>query len=337
MNKLCLLSCLVLAVSAQAQSAPEVVFTGDNFMNVWQQTPQFTANMNWIGAGIQVQPLFGPGSKAVDADFQAAVVSRHPVFVQILTGASDITTIRDAIPQGYAWHQFANGVMGMVGMAQKAGIKVILGNLPTDGEFLVDPQSVQLFNAWLAQYGLANNIPVVNYHDALCNCVGSTSTPSTPDLNLFSALPQPGGAPTEYVPNDAGYALITQMAQIAIQTYGLTIKSGYLINVETRSPEINSDQPLASQVNNVGEGTTVQFTPVAQWSDGVSRPMLNQDYNGLKGTWSSTNPAVMYVNQHGQAFAYNAGKADIWFRSASGVYFSPWTMTVTLVFPDGCC
>jgi hypothetical protein len=135
------------------------------------------------------------------------------------------------------------------------------------------------------------------------------------------------------VPNDAGYALITQMARIAVQTYSLTIKSGYLSNMET----VNFGQPLAPQVNNVTEGTTVQFNPVAQWSDGVSRPMLNQDYNGLKGTWSSTNPAVMYVNQQGQAFAYGVGKADIWFRSASGVYFSPWTMTVTLVFPDGCC
>ena len=197
------------------------------------------------------------------------------------------------------------------------------------------PQPVQLFNAWLAQYGLANNIPVVNYHDALCQCVGSTSPSSNlGSSTLFSALPpQPGGTPTEYVPNDAGYALITQMAQIAVQTYSLTIESGYLSNVET----VNFQQPLAPQVNNVTEGTTVQFTPVAQWSDGVARPMLNQDYNGLKGTWSSTNPAVMYVNQQGQAFAYGVGKADIWFKSASGVYFSPWTMTVTLVFPDGYC
>lgn len=279
--------------------------------------------------------VLGPGSSAVEADFQAAVVSQHPAFVQILTGASDISNERDAIPEGYVWHQFANAVTAMVGMAQKAGIKVILGNIPTDDELLVPPQPVQLFNAWLAQYGLANNIPVVNYHDALCQCVGSTSPSSNlGSSTLFSALPpQPGGTPTEYVPNDAGYALITQMAQIAVQTYSLTIESGYLSNVET----VNFQQPLAPQVNNVTEGTTVQFTPVAQWSDGVARPMLNQDYNGLKGTWSSTNPAVMYVNQQGQAFAYGVGKADIWFKSASGVYFSPWTMTVTLVFPDGYC
>jgi hypothetical protein len=71
----CLFSCL-LTTTAHTQTAPKVVFTGDNFMNAWQQTPQFTANKNWTGAGIQVPPLFGPGSKAVEADFHAAVVSQ---------------------------------------------------------------------------------------------------------------------------------------------------------------------------------------------------------------------------------------------------------------------
>jgi hypothetical protein len=123
----CLFSCL-LTTTAHTQTAPKVVFTGDNFMNAWQQTTQFTANKNWIGAGIRVQGPLGPGSSAVEADFQGAVVSQHPALVQILTGASDITNERDAIPEGYVWHQFANAVTAMVGMAQKAGIKVILGN-----------------------------------------------------------------------------------------------------------------------------------------------------------------------------------------------------------------
>lgn len=37
--------------------------------------------------------------------------------------------------------------------------------------------------------------------------------------------------------------------------------------------------------------------------------MLNQDFDGFKGVWTSSNPAVMYINQQGQAFAYTAGKA----------------------------
>jgi hypothetical protein len=70
----CLFSCL-LTTTAHTQTAPKVVFTGDNFMNAWQQTTQFTANKNWIGAGIQVQGPLGPGSSAVEADFQAAAIA----------------------------------------------------------------------------------------------------------------------------------------------------------------------------------------------------------------------------------------------------------------------
>jgi len=63
--------------------------------------------------------------------------------------------------------------MQMVAMAKKANIKVILGNVlysPTPGQ---DPEAVIFMNAWLDQYGRANNIPVVNYNSAFCQCVGS--------------------------------------------------------------------------------------------------------------------------------------------------------------------
>jgi hypothetical protein len=336
MNKavFCLVSCLLVS-TVHAQTTPKVVFTGDNFTLAWQQTSQFTANKNWIGAGVSVGCCYGTGSGNVEADFQANVINQHPAFVHILTGGSDISLVRDAIPYGVAWHQYEEALVAMVGMAQKANIKVILGNIPTVDTPPIgdDPQSVQLFNTWLANYGLTNNIPVVNYHDALCQCVGSTSPNDTFAYSLSVQPTTPNQL--DSIANDAGYALITQMAQIAIQTYGLTIKSGYLSNVVTRYGLVNADPPpsVLSQVNNVVEGETVTFIPQANWSDGGVRPMLNQDFNGLKGTWTSSNPAVMYVNQQGETFAYSAGTANISFRSASGVYFSPWTMTVTEVYP----
>ena len=40
------------------------------------------------------------GSATVEQDFQANVVNQHPAFVHILTGGSDIGTVRDAIPLG---------------------------------------------------------------------------------------------------------------------------------------------------------------------------------------------------------------------------------------------
>jgi hypothetical protein len=336
MNKVvCLVVVCLLVSVVHAQTSPKVVFTGDGFTYNWQQTSQFTANKNWIGAGLNVGCCYGIGSTNLVYAFQTDVINQHPAFVHILTGGSDISDIRDAIPYGAVWQQYENAIIYMVGMAQKANIKVILGNLPTDtGAMSSDPQSTQVFNAWLASYGLANNIPVVNYHDALCQCVGSTSPNDTFPYPLGVQPPTPNPY-IPSVPNDAGYALITQMAQIAIRTYGLTIKSGYLSNVVIRYGLVNAFPPQSdlSQQNDVAQGEILSFIPQAKWSDGVVRPMLNQDFNGLRGTWTSSNPTVMQVNQQGQAVAYLPGKATINFRSASGVYFSPWVMTVGAIYP----
>jgi hypothetical protein len=325
----CLLAWSFLSITASAQTAPKVVFTGDQFTLDWQVTPQFTANHNWIGAGVHIYAL-NPGTSTVEQDFQTNVINQHPAFVHIITGAADIADITDSSPLGVVWHEYQEALVQMVGMAQKANIKVILGNIPGNpGVVNPYPQGTQLFNAWLADYGIANHIPVVNYHDALCQCVGSTS-PNDTYASSLSAYPPPD--PNNSTPNDAGYALITQMAQTAIQTYGLTIKSGYLNNVLT-VPAFEDDGRPTTNTNDVYEGEVLVFTPQAKWSDGVVRPMLNQDFNGLKGIWTSSNPAVMYVNQQGQAFAYSAGKATISFRSASGVTFSPWIMTVEEIYP----
>ena len=121
--------------------------------------------------------------------------------------------------------------------------------------------------------------------------------------------------------------LMTQMAQTAIATYGLSRRGGYLSNVIL--PDANVQYPeTPTQVNNVMVGRQLVFTAQARWNDGVVRPMLNFDYDGMDGIWTSSNPAVMYISQQGQAMALGAGTAIISFRSASSIPFSPWSMTV---------
>lgn len=306
--------------AATAQTVPEVVFVGEDFTTAWQATPQFTANTNWIGAGIQNPGAFG-GSDLVLENFQTDVINQHPAFVHIMTGFGDLTTIKDSTPLGFVAQNWESDIMAMVAMAQQANIKVILGNLPASEPPQINPDGVQLFNAWLDQYGRANHIPVVNYHDALCQCVDST----LPYDTFAESLGVPNAV--EPTPNDAGYSLITQMAQTAIATYGLTVQGGYLSDVLL--PDINQgryeNQP---QVNAVLNGNRLIFTPQAKWSDGVVRPLLNQNFDGMQGIWTSSNPAVKFVNQQGQAVAYGPGTTTISFRSASGVSFSPWNMTV---------
>lgn len=315
MNKLCLLACLLVSIAATAQTAPKVVFVGENFTYAWQSTSPFTTNKNWVGEGISLSPA-GGGSGVVLQDFQTEVINQHPAFVHIMSGFGDINGIKDSTPLGVVLQSWQSNITAMVAMAKSANIKVILGNLPASLLPQADPQGVQHFNAWLDAYGRANNIPVVNYHDALCQCVGSTM-PFPSYTSLFTV-------PT---PTASGYGLITQMAEIAIATDGLTIKSGYLSDILLADVDMgqSENQP---QVNTVPTGSALIFTPQAKWSDGVVRPVLNQDFDGLEGVWTSSNPAVMYVSQQGQAFAYGPGTTTISFKSASGVPFSPWIMTV---------
>jgi hypothetical protein len=127
--------------------------------------------------------------------------------------------------------------------------------------------------------------------------------------------------------------IITQMAQTAISTYGLKIKGGYLSDVQAVSGLNNDPPPLQPSVSSVTTGAGIQFTPQATWSDGETRPMLNIPYGGALGTWWSTNPRVLTVNQQGFAYAYTSGTATIWFKSAGGSTFAPWTVTVYPHYP----
>jgi hypothetical protein len=338
MNKLYLLACLMVSVAATAQSGPTVVFTGDDFVYNWQQSAAFTANKNWIGAGVTGDTGFDWGfSQTVLNDFQTNVIDRHPAFVFIDTGASDVALPFDSTPYGSRWESAAGAIIKMVQMAQAAGINVILGNIVIvggPGEAYSQSEGYSQFksdhfNGWLQTYATAENIPILNFQYSLQYGVNGPYCPCFTPVSLLVPNTDPNnvGPP---VPTDAGYQLITQMAQTAIATYGLQIKGGYLGDVMSVTGDNPGDgsPPLQFSINEANSGAGIQFTPQATWSDGLTRPMLNVPYGGTQGTWTSSDPKVMDVNQHGFAFAYTSGTASIQFKSASGVTFSPWIMTV---------
>jgi hypothetical protein len=335
MNKLCLISCLALAFSANAQTTPKVVFTGDETTYTWQQSAAFHANSNWIGAGIQGVPEGDQTgySNAVRNEFQTNVLNRHPAFVFIETGASDLAWQSDSTPYGLEFEQTADDIISMVQMAHKANIKVILGNIVTAG-FQSDH-----FNLWLQAYTQAENIPLVNFQSVL----EGTNSPNGP-LGIcqpctYYATGEPvlvtstGGPFPMDVPTEAGSQYMTQMAKTASATHGLTIKGGYLSNVQAVNGLNDGEPPFVPSVSGVTIGAGIQFTPQATWSDGVSRPMQNTPYGGVLGTWWSSNLKVVSINQQGLAYAYTTGPATVWFKSASGTTFSPWILTVGAAYP----
>jgi hypothetical protein len=113
----------------------------------------------------------------------------------------------------------------MVKEAKAANIQVILGI--ESPYFGFDGQLLDLMNSAVASYGAANNIPVINYGDALCTCVSSVNVNAF-DLSaaggsfgypvsgigpLIVPSTYPALAVGSYVaPSSAGYSVMTQMA-----------------------------------------------------------------------------------------------------------------------------
>jgi hypothetical protein len=323
-----------LSASA-ANTAPKVVFIGDWTTAGW--TSAFAANPNWINKGVPGigQCCDGPGTSSdLLARFQSDVVSLHPSIVHIMIGAGDAYVVYDSGFQLYV-PGFLSDLDAMVKEARASNIKVVLGMEPQNFGFAGNLEPI---NAVIAAYGAANNIPVINYGDALCACIGSTlylqgyqyqSLPIGSDANNNPYLTGPNTDLGSEVPTTAGYALMTQMAEEAITAMIYTLKSGYLQNFQYPQPNEGDGGP---NVNSVAPNAALQFTPQGVFSDGSVHPMLNSNFAGATGTWTSSNPLVMYVSPKGAAVALSQGKATITYTSPNGVRFNGWTMYVAPPF-----
>jgi hypothetical protein len=327
----------VRAPNASEQTLPKVVFIGDYITYFW--TSAFAAHPNWINEGSRVAPSLGSDSGTageVLASFQSDVVSLHPAIVHILIGVGDSDQTHDPTFQ-LAIPDFLRSLDAIVQEAKAANIKVILGLEPSIVAFSGQLESM---NSVIASYGLAHNIPVINYGDALCGCVGSRLIPGQAtgignDLfDLYGGGPYLGPPATSLpfpynyplVVSTSGYAMMTQMADTAVASMNLTLRAGWLQNVQQYNN--NEDNGAEHNVNTVHPGAVVQFTPVGYYSDGSQHLLLNTSFQGASGTWTSSDPLVMYVNQSGLAWANSQGTAIIRYTSPTGVSFSEWIMYV---------
>jgi hypothetical protein len=315
-----LLSALVLSTFASATAAttapPKVVFYGDYITYEWASA--FAANPNWINQG---EPT--PGG-AVEPFSE--VVNLHPAIVHIMVGAYAAYFVSDESAL-FDFQNFISNLDAMVKEAKAANIKVILGTTPPIST--IDSSYITQINAAIAGYGAANNIPVIDYADLLCGCASLSTNPfplyTTNGLMMPSVavVPEPNGA--GILPSTAGYAAMTQLAENAVATVNLTLESGWLQDVELPN-ETLSGSPV--NVNTVSPPATVQFTPIGLYSDGSQHPLINTNMQDATGTWTSSNPVVMNVNQHGLAWALSNGTTIIRYTSPTGVAFSEWIMYV---------
>jgi lysophospholipase L1-like esterase len=329
--KLALALALLSTLAHAATTPPKVVFIGDYQSYLWANT--FAANSNWINKGADGAGVFGQDSDAILARFQSDVVALHPAVVHIMIGLNDAI---NASPSSLASTPpyVESNLDKMVKEAQAANIKVILGTEIT-GQGEAEWPELSVMNAMIEAYGAANNIPVVNYGDAICGCVMEfNGTNGDPDRNqvYYSTTtdPKDQGEDSNVVPSATGYTLMTQMAATAIAavTTAPTLKGGYLQNVEPPDPNIYDT--ARTNVNTVIPTTELQFTPFGNFSDGSLEVLSNTNAQGnnLYGTWTSSNPLVMSINQQGFAYALTPGTAIIHFTPANGIHVSEWIMYV---------
>ena len=211
------------------QRTPEVVFIGDYITYEWASA--FAANPNWINQG---DPAPFTGSAAALARFQSDVVSLHPAVVHIMVGAFDAAYVSDESAL-FDFPGFLSNLDAMVKEAKAANIKVILGTTPPIST--IKSGYLTQINAAIAGYAAANNIPVIDYADLLCGCASlSTANPfalyKTTTLMMPSVTVQVVPDGDGVLPSTAGYAQMTQLAETAVATVNLTLKSGWLQDVE---------------------------------------------------------------------------------------------------------
>jgi hypothetical protein len=319
---------------------PRVVFIGDWVTYYWDAA--FATHPNWINKGLPGDTTGGFGTAAeVLARFQSDVVSLHPSVVHILIGQGDANRMT-AGHSSEALPEFLAALHAIVEEARAANIQVILG---TEPPLVSTYEPLEQINSIIASYGARHNIPVINYSDAMCGCVSARQQPYQAYSSGRDPYGQFGGGP--YIvnaPADSseaalyprlvsaiGYAMMTQMAETAVANLTSEIDYGWLQNVEQKPEEgVSSSNQLAEaiDVNTVKPGATVQFTPIAHYTDGSHHPFLNTTFEGTNGTWTSSNPLVMYVNQAGRSWATSPGTAIIRYFPPHGQRFCEWIMYV---------
>jgi Bacterial Ig-like domain (group 2) len=320
-----LLTALVPVTAGAATAPPKVVFYGDQFTLGW--TSAFAANPNWINKGAPTIYTSSSMDSAL-AGFESDVVSLHPAIVHIMFGETDSEDMSSNTTQFYGPGVLSDA-QAMVAEAKAANIKVVFG---------LEPNALSQYKQIITMYGAAHNIPVINYGDAL-SVPGSESFAGTgltvgfgnyADVLGYNTsnpnpylMPDPNGNVWP-VPTVTGYALMTQMAEAIINPMGLTLQGGYLQNTSNFQGE-----GLTPNINQMVLFQQAQFTPYGYYNGGLVEPFTNTNYfTGASGTWASSNPLVMEVNQTGHVWALTVGKTNITYTSPTGVRFSEWTMTV---------
>lgn len=326
---------LLPTIRASAQSQPQVAFIGDNLTYEWQQQPQFQANKNWLPYGFNVPfaPGAGRGTAVALSELQQIIANGQKPIIHLLVGQADADGQDDGGNQAaLIFAAFATNMEKIITTAQAAKLKIIVGTIPYSALGNLAP-----LNLWLFQYCNTHGIPMINYSFALNSGAGfaASRAPVAPQPVYYNPTTNSvPGLPSLPTLTSAGYDLITDMAetQIGLTAGTFRLLRGYLNDVTLEDLE---DAQSSLNNNTVVDASTIQFTPYGEFSDGKTRIINNADQYGHVGTWTSSSPTVVYMDQFGVGTSFSKGSSNIHFVSNSGVPFNEWTMYTVVDDPSG--
>jgi len=175
-----------------------VVFLGDEITERWGHgNAKFFPGKPYLNRGIAEQT-----TPQMLVRFRQDVIKLNPKVVVILAGANDIASLTSPITQG----MLAENITSVVELAKANNIRVVLASLTPINDYYSKQSLVRPFgkiigvNNWLKEYAAQNGSIYLDYYSAMAE-----------GRNLKKELSDDG-----LLPNDAGYAMMTPLAEAAI-------------------------------------------------------------------------------------------------------------------------
>jgi hypothetical protein len=318
------LSCALTVSAANAQI--QVAFIGGTTMYKWQDSGTFGGSpaYQWEGYGFKVFAPTGPCVETNEAlaALQGIIASGQKPVIHLMVGAADAAT-DDTHPVAQQLQSFETCFANVVTTAQNANLKILAGTNPFAPGNDIDP-----YNKFIFAYCTAKGIPVIDYQTLLVrandNFEGTEYWIPPPIV-----LNGPPGSGTPPSITSKGYAIMNALADRAIAQYvgGVTLNGGYLGNEYLD----NNGAPPFTGGNTLSPGAEMHWYAFGQYSDGITQQIANANVLNLYGTWTSSNPEVVSIDQYGTAWTLAPGTANIHFTTLSGATLNEWVMTVGAV------
>ena len=189
------------ALAAPRAGERRVIFFGDSITDAWHLDEYFPGK-GYINRGIS-----GQTTSQMLVRFHPDVIALQPAVVVILAGTNDIAGNTGPI----SLEDIEANYAAIAELAHAHGVKVVFSSLmpvhdytPQSQNFFAqrDPEKILALNAWLKNYCAANGLTYLDYFSALVDEHGLLRK----DLAVDGLHP-----------NDAGYKIMSPLAEAAVQ------------------------------------------------------------------------------------------------------------------------